>query len=256
MLFFFLSFPRRSALLCCQKESFRTCCHWSSMEDCDEKYPKSWISCSSRKMFPLGKISIIAIFEIFTSASWNFFSIKSKLLPLQTSLLFFTIMLFFLWFLNFQLSRFASEQNLNMKIFSLVVLITTFLGAHPNKEGQGVGGWTVLNLYCWTLLLGKMWTLLLACLQKTLPTSCWVENLRSLFLSLFFTTVSQTHKKNFQFFTLCSAADELDLFSIIFSCSSFLFLFFCCFLAQIILNIYSQFLFSLSLAFFTFHNTH
>jgi hypothetical protein len=30
------------------------------MDDCDEKYPKSWISCNSLKMFPLGRISIIA----------------------------------------------------------------------------------------------------------------------------------------------------------------------------------------------------
>lgn len=74
-------------------------------------------------------------------------------------------------------------------------------------------------------------------------------------LSVFHYCFTNT-QKNFQFFTLCSAADELDLFSIIFSCSSFLFLFFCCFLAQIILNIYTQFLFSLSFAFFTFHNTH
>lgn len=36
------------------------CCHWSSMDDCDEKYPKSWMSCNSLKMFPLGRISIVA----------------------------------------------------------------------------------------------------------------------------------------------------------------------------------------------------
>lgn len=49
---------------------------------------------------------------------------------------------------TFSTLEIASEQNLNMKIFSLVVLITTFLGAHPNKEGRSRRR-TVLNLYCW-----------------------------------------------------------------------------------------------------------
>lgn len=49
------------------------CCHWSSMDDCDEKYPKSWMSCNSLKMFPLGRISIIAC-RRFVSHSMEFFN--------------------------------------------------------------------------------------------------------------------------------------------------------------------------------------
>lgn len=52
------------------------CCHWSSMDDCDEKYPKSWISCNSLKIFPLGNISIIMV-------TFDWFLLFSLSIPLD-----------------------------------------------------------------------------------------------------------------------------------------------------------------------------
>ena len=49
----------KSSLLnwdCCDQRN--TCSQWSSSDVWAEKYPVSWTTCNSRKMLPLGKISI------------------------------------------------------------------------------------------------------------------------------------------------------------------------------------------------------
>lgn len=134
-----------------------------------------------------------------------------------------------------------------MKIFSLVVLITTFLGAHPNKEGRS--RWrTVLNLYCWTSLLGKSEPFCLLVYRKLfrLPVGWKIFEASISRFSLLF---HKHTKKTFNFSR--SARRQMNLIS---SQLYFLAPLFCCFLAQIILNIYTQFLFSLSL--FSHSTTH
>lgn len=53
---------------CVFNSSLFTCCQWSSSDGWAEKYPVSWMSCSSRKILPLGRISMIKFFFLFSRA--------------------------------------------------------------------------------------------------------------------------------------------------------------------------------------------